>query len=144
MIRRLMYSPRPLPFRLGGEHVSRLAKLLEDELPARRTDADAVVGHSTRRKSPCRERAHGHRSGGGLENLAALDKEVEHHLHQAIAVGEDTGHLLGQVDRQIDSPLNEQLAHRADQSSSTSRMSISLECQSAAPDSIWRDRVPWV
>src|SRR6185436_16047849 len=106
-------QPQPAALRLAGKRIARLAELLEDDFLVGGTDAYTVVAHLHAQETTLlRERYSDHTRRPPGE-LGRVGQQIEHHLHQAVAVGDDARYLLRKLDRQVDFPLLEQLAHRA-------------------------------
>src|SRR5712691_6604107 len=107
-------QPQPAALRLAGERIARLAEFLEDKLLVGGADAYAVISHFHAKETALLRERYGDHSRRTLAELGRVGEEIEHHLHQAIAVGEYRRRLVRQLERHLDAPLLEQLAHRAD------------------------------
>src|SRR6266446_694916 len=105
---------QPAALRLAGEHVAHLSEFFEDDLLVYGSDADAIVAHLHAQKATLLRERYCNSSRRPLGKLGGVGQQIEHHLHQAVAVGDDTRYLLRQLYRQIDIPLLEQLTHRGD------------------------------
>src|SRR5216683_2224242 len=81
-------QPQPAALRLAGERVARLAEFLEDKLLVGGADADAVVGHLHAQEAALLRERYRDRSRRALAEFSGVGQEIEHHLHQSVAVGE--------------------------------------------------------
>src|SRR6266705_1916431 len=105
---------QPAALRLAGKHVAHLSEFFEDDLLIRGSDADAIVAHLTAQKAALLRERYCNPSRRAPGKLGRIGQQIEHHLHQAIAVGDNTWYLLRQLYRHLDFPLLEQLTHRGD------------------------------
>ena len=100
--------------RLSGQRVARLAKLVEDDPLVRRVDAWTVVAHLHPKGARLRLQGDADLASPGLAEFRRVRQQVQHHLDDAIDVGTHRGHLLRQLDVDLDRLLLEDLAHAGD------------------------------
>src|SRR5207247_9847297 len=105
---------QPAALRLAGEHVTHLPEFFEDDLLIRGSAAAAIVAHLHAQKAALLRERYSNSSRRPPGKLGRVGQQIEHHLHQAVAVGDNTWYLLRQLYRHLDFPLLEQLTHRGD------------------------------
>src|SRR5258708_2737779 len=103
-------QPQPAALRLAGERIARLAEFLEDKLLVGGADAYAVISHFHAKETALLRERYSDYSRRTLAEFGGIGEEIEHHLHQAVAVGEYGRNFLRQLERPLDAPLLEQLA----------------------------------
>src|SRR6266850_1382624 len=80
---------QPAALRLAGQHVAHLSEFFEDDLLVSGADADTIVAHLHAQKAALLRERYCNSSRRPLGKLGRVGQQIEHHLHQAVAVGND-------------------------------------------------------
>ena len=112
MIWRQIGRPEPVPLRFLGQGIADLAEFFEYHALVFRADADAVVRDVDAQAVGDQRAAHDDPAAGVGAEFGRIGQQVQHHLHQAVAVGDDGRQVLGNFELERNGLVREQLAGR--------------------------------